>query len=97
MEQITTKPENKWILQTKTDEELKQIAKDLYNGKIFSDRHLSQYDRIESHFMVILFMGPQNQSLQNILLRILTFKVLVITNFMILFNARLTKKNTRKN
>ena len=59
MEKILEKPENKWILHPKTDEELKQIAKDLYNNKIFCDRHLSQYDRIESHFMVILFMGPK--------------------------------------
>jgi len=59
MDQIIDKPENKWILHSKTDEELKQIAKDLYNNKIFCDRHLSTHDRIESHFMVILFMGPQ--------------------------------------
>ena len=38
MEQTITKLENKWILHPKTDEELKEIAKDLYNGKIFSDR-----------------------------------------------------------
>jgi len=59
MEKNITKPENKWTLPDKTDEDLKQIAKDLYNNKIFSDRHLSSHDRIESHFMVILFMGPQ--------------------------------------
>ena len=57
MEQTITKLENKWILHPKTDEELKEIAKDLYNGKIFSDRHLSQYDRIESHFMVMKRIG----------------------------------------
>lgn len=54
-----TKPENKWILPPKTEEDLKQIAKDLYNNKIFCDRYLSSHDRIESHFMVILFMRPQ--------------------------------------
>jgi hypothetical protein len=59
MEKNITKPENKWTLPDKTDEDLKQIAKDLYNNKIFSDRHLSSHDRIESHFMVVLFMGPQ--------------------------------------
>jgi len=59
MENNITKPENKWILPSKSDEDLKQIAKDFYNGLIFSDRHLSQHDRIESHFMVLLFMGPK--------------------------------------
>jgi hypothetical protein len=59
MEQIVNEIENKWILPNKTDDELKQIAKDLYNNKIFCDRHLSQYDRIESHFMVLIFMGPK--------------------------------------
>ena len=49
MENNFTKPENKWILSSKSDEDLKQIAKDLYNGLIFSDRHLSRHDRIESH------------------------------------------------
>lgn len=53
------KPENKWILPPKTDEELKQIAKDLYNNKIFCDKHLSKFDRIESHFMALVFMGPK--------------------------------------
>lgn len=51
--------ENKWTLPSQSDEELKKIAKDLYNGLIFSDRHLSSYDRIESHFMVLMFMGPK--------------------------------------
>jgi hypothetical protein len=59
MEQILENSENKWILHNKTDDELKQIAKDLYNSKIFCDRHLSDYDSMESHFMVILFMGPK--------------------------------------
>ena len=56
---IADEIENKWILPNKTEDELKQIAKDLYNNKIFCDRHLSQYDRVESHFMVLLFMGPK--------------------------------------
>ena len=59
MENFNQNIENKWILPSKTEEELKQIAKDLYNNKIFCDRHLSQYDRVESHFMVLLFMGPK--------------------------------------
>lgn len=37
----------------KTDEELKQIAKDLWAGKIFSDRHIPPGD---SHMMLSVFM-----------------------------------------
>lgn len=48
----------KWTLPSLDDDKLKQIAKDLYNNEIFCDRHLSQNDRIESHFMALLFMGP---------------------------------------
>lgn len=59
MKKIIEEIENKWILPNATDDELKQIAKDLYNNKIFCDRHLSQNDRIESHFMVLIFMGPK--------------------------------------
>ena len=57
------KPKNVWTLPSKSDEDLKQIAKDIFNGLIFSDRHLSPYDRVESHFMALLFMGPKNPEL----------------------------------
>jgi hypothetical protein len=50
--------EKKWTLPSLEEDRLKQIAKDLYDNKIFCDRHLSEYDRIESHFMALLFMGP---------------------------------------
>ncbi len=48
-----------WCHKSMTDDELKKIAKDFYNGLIFSDRHLSNHDSIVSHFMVLLFMGPR--------------------------------------
>jgi hypothetical protein len=50
--------EKKWTLPSLEEDRLKQIAKDLYNNKIFCDRHLSEHDMIESHFMALLFMGP---------------------------------------
>ena len=53
------KIENKWILPSQSDDELKTIAKDMYNNLIFSDKHLSQYDNVMSHFMVLMFMGPK--------------------------------------
>ena len=55
--------ENRWILTNKTKDELKQIAKDLYNNKIFCDRHLSKNDSVESHFMALVFMGPKRPEL----------------------------------
>ena len=41
-----------------TDEELKKIAKDLYNGLIFTDSQCRESD-IHSVFMCLLFMGPK--------------------------------------
>lgn len=51
---------NKWgALPSRKDEELKQIAKDLYNGLIFTDRHC-KHTEISSVFMVLMFMGPKS-------------------------------------
>ena len=49
----------KWKLPKREDKELKQIAKDIYNNRIFTDRHLSKHDNIMSTFMVLVFMGPK--------------------------------------
>jgi hypothetical protein len=46
-------------LGSRTEEELKVIAKDLYNNKIFSDRHLSNPSDLQMVFMVMMFMGPK--------------------------------------
>lgn len=42
-------------------ETIKQVAKDIFNGLIFTDRHC-QNTSVESSFMVLLFMGPQYPS-----------------------------------
>lgn len=41
----------------KTNEELKQIAKDYYAGKIFSDQNLKNPNDLRSVFMAIGLMG----------------------------------------
>ncbi len=48
-----------WSIGNKTEEELKAIAKDLYNQKIFCDRHLSNPSDVYSSFMILALMGPQ--------------------------------------
>lgn len=48
----------KWgPIKSQSDETLKQIAKDIYNGLIFTDRHCGNSD-ISMVFMVLMFMGP---------------------------------------
>jgi len=48
----------KWVgIPNQTDDQLKQIAKDLFNGLIFCDRQCN--GDVMSVFMVMLFMGPQ--------------------------------------
>lgn len=65
---------SKWgPIKSQEDDDLKKIAKDLYNGLIFTDRQAG--GNVSSSFMVLLFMGPQppskpkypndNDSLQN--------------------------------
>lgn len=53
------RPENKWKHISQSDEDLKKIAKDLYNNEIFTNLHLNEYDSLESHFMCMLFLAPQ--------------------------------------
>ncbi len=52
---------SRWDLasRTQSDDDLKKIAKDIYNGLIFSDRHLSNSRDITSCFMILMLMGPQ--------------------------------------
>ena len=47
----------KWVIKSQSDEDLKKIAKDLFNGLIYCDRQCSERDLI-SRFMPIMFMGP---------------------------------------
>ena len=49
----------KWgAIKSQSDEALKQIAKDIYNGLIFTDRHCGNSD-VSMVFMVLMFMGPK--------------------------------------
>lgn len=49
--------QDKWgPIKSRRDEDLKEIAKDLYNGLIFTDRHCGS--DVMSVFMVLMFMGP---------------------------------------
>lgn len=67
---------NKWEHISYTDEELKQIAKDIYHDKIFTNRHIQRGQEylISSIFMVVLFMGhinwPTDETRESKLIRI---------------------------
>lgn len=53
---------NNWgPIKSQPDEDLKQIAKDIYNGLIFTDRHCGNND-VMSCFMILMFMGPKPPS-----------------------------------
>lgn len=53
------KIKEKWgPIKSQSDEILKQVAKDIYNGLIFTDRHCREHE-IQSRFMILMFMGPQ--------------------------------------
>lgn len=58
MESKELEIKEKWgPIHSKSDEDLKKIAKDLYNGLVYTDRHCGH--DVMSVFMVLLFMGPQ--------------------------------------
>lgn len=45
-------------IKSQSDDTLKQVAKDLYNGVIYTDRHCRGND-VMSCFMILLLMGPK--------------------------------------
>lgn len=49
---------DKYNIPNQKDEVLKQIAKDIFNNLIFTDKHCSPND-LSSVFMCLLFMGPK--------------------------------------
>ena len=52
--------QEKWgPIKSQSDDNIKQIAKDLYNGLIYTDRHCQGHE-IMSRFMPLMFMGPQS-------------------------------------
>ena len=58
------KIKEKWgPIESQPDDKLKQVAKDIYNGLVFTDRHCKGHE-IQSRFMVLMFMGPIFMSLR---------------------------------
>lgn len=58
---LEKKYEEKWKIKTFTDDELKTIAKDIYNGDIFTDRHCSD-ENISLIFMPLIFINSRGDS-----------------------------------
>ena len=53
-------------MENRSEEEIKQIALDLYHGKIFTDRHCQSPEEVSSSFLVLAFMEPADvKKLQN--------------------------------
>jgi len=51
--------QEKWgPIKSKSDDDIKKIAKDLYNGLIYTDRHCREHE-IMSRFIPLMFTGPQ--------------------------------------
>lgn len=48
------------VIDSKTPEELKQIAIDIRAGRIFTDRHIQNLDDLSMVFMVFLFMKKED-------------------------------------
>lgn len=42
-----------------TDKDLKQIAKDIYNNLVFTDRHIKDNSMLANYFMPLIFFGPR--------------------------------------
>jgi len=45
-----------------TDDELKELAKDLYAGRIFTDRQIKEPMRIETIFMALMFLKSETKA-----------------------------------
>jgi hypothetical protein len=59
MESRELEIKEKWgPIKSQPDDKLKQVAKDIYNGLVFTDRHCREHE-ISQRFMVMMFMGPQ--------------------------------------
>jgi hypothetical protein len=60
MESRELEIKEKWgPIQSQPDDKLKQVAKDIYNGLVYTDRHCKGHE-ISQRFMVLMFMGPQS-------------------------------------
>jgi len=59
MESRELEIKEKWgPIKSQPDDKLKQVAKDIYNSLVFTDRHCREHE-ISQRFMVLMFMGPQ--------------------------------------
>ncbi|GAH55011.1 unnamed protein product [marine sediment metagenome] len=47
-------------MENRTAEELKQIAVDLFHGKLFTDRHLQRVEDLTMVFMPFIFMAAKD-------------------------------------
>ena len=59
--ELEEKYQKKWNSKSLRDDKLKTIAKDLYNGDIYTDRHCMDHE-LTQRFMPLLFMGPGTNS-----------------------------------
>lgn len=58
MESRELEIKEKWgPIKSQPDDKLKEVAKDIYNGLVFTDRHCRKHE-ISQRFMVLMFMGP---------------------------------------
>lgn len=56
---MTEDLKEKWgPIKSQPIEDLKTVAKDIYNGLIYTDRHCAPGD-LMSRFMILMFMGPK--------------------------------------
>ena len=60
-EELKSIAQSRWIFKANnTDEDLKKLAKDIYNGLVFTDRNCPNNNDIQSVFMVLMLMGPKS-------------------------------------
>lgn len=50
---------NKIICSSMSDEEIRQLAKDMYKGSIFTDRHIQNPQDAQTVFMPLIFMDEK--------------------------------------
>lgn len=49
-----------------TEKQINQVALDLFNGKIFTDRHLTEHDDVAMVFMPLVFGGLDEETRKEI-------------------------------
>jgi len=51
MDEIEIKYNSKWSINTQSDDELNKLAHDIFDGKVYTDRHCLNIDEISSRFI----------------------------------------------